>query len=161
MSIDGSIRLFLANGEPTSECRLRGVTGPELCEELKNEAEEFPIVLITNKREIQTAIASSATELLLQPVDTPSMTAAITRVLEGDDMSEKEVTRGFRNISRREFEVLEFVVAGKTSAEVAEILQVSAKTVEAFRARIMAKSRARDVWELVRMWRVWKRMDET
>jgi FixJ family two-component response regulator len=56
--------------------------------------------------------------------------------------------------------VLKLVVAGKSSIEVAEMLDISKKTVESFRARIKDKTRAQDAWELVRMWRVWKRMDE-
>ncbi len=140
--------------------RLRGLNGLELCEKLKDEVDDFPVVLMASHQDFPTAIASQAAELALQPVGTQSLIAAITRVIEGDDVTEFEVDRGFRHISNREHQVLDLVVSGNSNAEVAEILQVSAKTVEALRARIMAKSRARDVWELVRMWRVWKRIDE-
>ncbi len=147
------------DGVVVAECRLRGVSGPELCETLQGEVEAFPLVLIANNRDFPTAIASSATELVLPPLDLQSVTAAITRVIEGDDISESEVARGFRRFSNREFQVLELVVAGKSNWEVAEILDVSLKTVEAFRGRIKDKTRAQDVWELVRMWRVWKEIN--
>jgi DNA-binding NarL/FixJ family response regulator len=43
------------------------------------------------------------------------------------------------SLSRREREVLQFVVDGKTSAEVAEILGLSPKSVETYRSRMMKK----------------------
>ncbi len=148
------------SGVVVAECRLRGVTGQELCEMLKSESEAFPVVLIASNRDFPTAIASSATELVLQPIDVQSVNTAIARVIEGDDISESEVARGFRRLTEREFQILELVVAGKSSMDVAEMLDISHKTVEAFRARIKDKTRAQDVWELVRMWRVWKQMDK-
>ena len=102
------------NGVVVAEYRLRGVTGQELCEVLKSESEAFPVVLISSHHDFPKAIASSATELVMPPVDHQSVTAAITRVIEGDDISESEVARGFRRFSNREFQVLELVVAGKS-----------------------------------------------
>ena len=48
------------------------------------------------------------------------------------------------------------VVAGKGSREIGFELGVSPKTVEAHRARINAKTGARDVGELIRMWKAWQ-----
>jgi DNA-binding NarL/FixJ family response regulator len=53
-------------------------------------------------------------------------------------------------LSPREREVLQLVVEGKTSAEIAAILSLSAKTVETYRSRLMAKLRVSSLAELIR-----------
>ena len=43
------------------------------------------------------------------------------------------------SLSPRELEVIQFVVEGKTSAEIAEILKLSPKSIETYRSRLMQK----------------------
>ncbi|MAC52169.1 MAG: DNA-binding response regulator, partial [Gimesia sp.] len=54
-------------------------------------------------------------------------------------------------LTRREREVMEYVVAGFSSREIAGTLNVSFKTVEAHRAKIMKKMQARSVPKLIQM----------
>lgn len=66
---------------------------------------------------------------------------SMTRVLL-DDMLEKPQTKqenAWDSLSEREQEVLKMVALGHTSAEIAEQLHLSAKTVETYRARGMEK----------------------
>jgi DNA-binding NarL/FixJ family response regulator len=53
-------------------------------------------------------------------------------------------------LSQRELEVLQLVVEGKTSAEIAEILFLSPKTVESYRSRMMHKLDISDLPSLVK-----------
>ena len=53
-------------------------------------------------------------------------------------------------MSPREKEVLQLVVEGKSSAEVAEILSLSVKTVDTYRSRLMRKLGISDLPSLVR-----------
>jgi FixJ family two-component response regulator len=53
-------------------------------------------------------------------------------------------------VTAREREVLEYVVAGLSSKEIATRLSVSSKTIEAHRAKIMSKMEAQGVAQLVR-----------
>lgn len=53
-------------------------------------------------------------------------------------------------LSSREREVLQLVVEGKSSAEIAEVLFLSVKTVETYRSRLMQKLGVRDLPGLVR-----------
>jgi DNA-binding NarL/FixJ family response regulator len=53
-------------------------------------------------------------------------------------------------LSSREREVLQLVVEGKTSAEIGEILFISAKTVETYRSRLMQKLGTSDIPSLVK-----------
>ena len=54
------------------------------------------------------------------------------------------------SLSAREREVLQLVVEGKSSAEIAGILNLSPKTVESYRSRLMQKLEIRDLPTLVR-----------
>jgi PAS domain S-box-containing protein len=56
-----------------------------------------------------------------------------------DITKRKQVEQALRRLSPREREIMQLVVEGKTSAEIAEILSISPKTVETYRSRIMGK----------------------
>jgi DNA-binding NarL/FixJ family response regulator len=67
------------------------------------------------------------------------------------DRREKVGTRSpLEHISNREREVLQLVVEGKSSAEIAEILCLSPKTVETYRSRMMRKLGISDLPSLVK-----------
>jgi DNA-binding NarL/FixJ family response regulator len=78
---------------------------------------------------------------------------AITRTLVttylGQPSSPPQTGRLDR-LSSREREVLKWVVRGKSSAEIAELLHLSPKTVESYRSRLMQKLEIDDLPSLVR-----------
>lgn len=71
-----------------------------------------------------------------------------------DDYVFQHRTREHKNslelLSAREREVLQFVVEGKSSAEIAGILNLSPKTVESYRSRLMHKLAIGDLPSLVK-----------
>jgi len=60
------------------------------------------------------------------------------------------ITDPLAALSQREREVLQLVVEGKTSAEIAETLFLSVKTIETYRSRLMQKLGIRDIPGLIR-----------
>ena len=62
-----------------------------------------------------------------------------------------EIATRLALLTPREHEVMEMVADGRSNKEIANALGVSAKTVEAHRARVMEKTGARSLAELVRM----------
>lgn len=54
-------------------------------------------------------------------------------------------------LSRREREVLELVIEGLSTKQIAHRLAISARTIEVHRQRVMRKMKARNVAELVRL----------
>lgn len=77
----------------------------------------------------------------------------MTHVLVEDFVQQRE--RGpqvspLERLSAREREILQLVVEGKSSAEIAEVLTLSPKTVETYRSRLMAKLGIKDVPSLVK-----------
>ena len=63
-----------------------------------------------------------------------------------NDESESQLEK----LSPREIEVLQLVVEGKTSLEIAEILSLSPKTIETYRSRLMNKLEIDDITGLVK-----------
>ena len=59
------------------------------------------------------------------------------------------VKRRLANLTEREIEVMDLILAGKLNKQIADVLNISIKTVEVHRGRIMDKMEARTVAELV------------
>lgn len=57
----------------------------------------------------------------------------------------------YERLSIREREVLQGIVAGSSSADIAEQLSLSPKTVDTYRCRLMVKLGVSNRWELVRL----------
>jgi DNA-binding NarL/FixJ family response regulator len=74
------------------------------------------------------------------------------RLIDGylDLYGEPEAGGALATLSPRELEVLQLVVEGKTSPEIARILSLSPKTVETYRGRLMHKLGIGDVPSLVK-----------
>jgi two-component system response regulator FixJ len=58
---------------------------------------------------------------------------------------------GHENLTAREVDVLEHIVAGASNKEAGRLLGISPRTIEVHRARIMEKLKARNTAELVRL----------
>jgi DNA-binding NarL/FixJ family response regulator len=65
-----------------------------------------------------------------------------------DDLGPK--SPALKRLSRRERQVLKFVVEGKSDAEIATLLQVAPKSVESYRRRMMEKLGIEDLPTLVK-----------
>ena len=77
----------------------------------------------------------------------------ITETVIGDYLRQREKAEfksPLERLSHREREILQLVVEGKSSAEIAEILYLSPKTVETYRSRLMEKLDIHDVSSLVK-----------
>jgi DNA-binding NarL/FixJ family response regulator len=76
----------------------------------------------------------------------PSIRDAVTEAY----MHNRQVQSPLELLSLREREVLQLTVEGHSSAEIAEKLELSPKTVETYRSRLMGKLGVHDLPELVR-----------
>ncbi len=80
----------------------------------------------------------------------PSISRYVVRNWLRDEESMAGVSRAETKISERERTVLKLIAEGRSNKEVANLLHISAKTVETHRARIMSKLELRTVPDLVR-----------
>lgn len=144
------------------DIRLPGMSGTELQEKLVEDGFELPIVMISGHADVPMAVRAmknGAFDFLCKPIRVDELIAAVARAYsyyyEVDmDVIDDELEETEDSISRltsREREVLDHVVQGLSSREIAEELGVSTKTVEAHRARINDKMRADNVSHLIRM----------
>ena len=144
------------------DLRLPGMTGSELQDKLIEDGFELPIVMISGHADVPMAVRAmknGAFDFLCKPVRVEALVAAIARayayfydvdaeVFE-DELEETEDS--INRLTGRERQVLDHVVDGLSSREIAQELGVSTKTVEAHRARINDKMRADNVSHLIRM----------
>ena len=144
------------------DLRLPGMSGIELQDKLIEDGFELPIVMISGHADVPMAVRAmknGAFDFLCKPVKVEALVAAIARAYayfyEVDaDVFEDELVETEDSINRltgRERQVLDHVVDGLPSREIAQELGVSTKTVEAHRARINDKMRADNVSHLIRM----------
>jgi len=76
----------------------------------------------------------------------PSIRDTVTEVY----LQKRQIQSPLELLSLREREVLQLTVEGHSSASIAEKLDLSPKTVETYRSRLMGKIGVRDLTELVR-----------
>lgn len=75
---------------------------------------------------------------------------AISETVIESYLGQRPVESPLESLSAREREVLQLTVEGKSSAEIAEVLSLSPKTVETYRARLMQKLNLADLPALVK-----------
>ncbi len=143
------------------DVRMPGMSGLELQEKLRAERIEIPIVFLTGFADVPMAVRGmegGAVHFLEKPVSDQVLLEHVHRALEIDQrnrasrLAYQEIAERIDSLTPRELEVLKYVVKGDSSRDVAAKLEISFKTVEAHRARIMKKMEAHGVAELIRMW---------
>lgn len=161
-----SARAFLASIEGLSggcvvtDIRMPEMTGLQLVAELRARAVPLPIIVITGHGDVPLAVEAmknGVIDFLEKPFDDDVLLDAIHRALSAQaDHAQKEAA-GVRfasllaGLSPRETEVLRGVVDGKANKVIAYELGISPRTVEVYRANVMAKTGASGLSELVRM----------
>jgi two-component system response regulator FixJ len=137
-----------------------GMSGLELQRELNERGIDIPTIVLTGYADVATAVRTlkgGAVEFLEKPFNDDVLLEQIRLALALDARRRSE--RGARNVVRdrmarltpREGEILDHVVEGLSSKEIASRLNVSFKTVEAHRAKVMRKMEAESVAQLVRL----------
>lgn len=142
------------------DVRMPGMSGLELQEVLVDRGITLPVIIITGHGDVPMAVRAmkaGAVEFIEKPFNDELLLDAIRRALALDekqrDLQQERagVTERLAELTPREREVMEMVTEGMSNKEIAGQLGVSAKTVEAHRARVMEKMRAGSLAELVRM----------
>jgi len=142
------------------DLRMPGMSGLELQHEMGSRGSALPIVFITAHGDVPAAVEAlkgGATDFLQKPFRDQDLMEKIERALElnararRDGAARREITERIRTLTSREMEVMELVVKGVTNRRIAEGLELSERTVEIHRARMMRKMVARTLPDLVKM----------
>jgi len=136
--------------------RLRGI---EAMRELKKSFPEVKVLVLTMHREyLHQALSAGAEGYLLKEDADRELFSAIDKIRLGrryisprlrEELAEDEIPAP-EPLSARETEVLNLIAGGKSNREIAEILFISVRTVEAHRATILSKLNLRNTADLVR-----------
>lgn len=150
----------LAPGTLLLDLRLDGRGGISLLEEFAGELERFTVIVVTGHGDVETAVRSlkaGATDYLTKPFD-PARLTEMLRGVEGtaearmrNSASERAASAQVSALSPREFEVLTAMMAGHSNKVIARQLQISDRTVEMHRARLLAKLGVKSSAEAVRI----------
>jgi FixJ family two-component response regulator len=142
------------------DIRMPGMSGLELQQQLNDRHSIMPIVFITGHGDVPMAVEAmqaGAVDFIQKPFRDQDLIDRINRALEKDrDMrsalrERDEIRRRMSQLTPREREVLELVTRGKANKVIAGDLNVSQRTVEIHRARVMEKMGANSLAHLVRM----------
>lgn len=137
-----------------------GMGGLEVQARLHACAADLPVIFLTGAAEVPVAVAAmraGAADFVEKPFDNEDLLhrvlAAIDRQAAQRDEARRrlDIARRLRTLTPREGEVLEWIVAGKTSKEIARTLGGSHRTIEIHRGRIMEKTAAESLADLIRM----------
>jgi RNA polymerase sigma factor (sigma-70 family) len=142
------------------DLRMNGMDGLALQQVLSERGSQLPIVFLTGHGEVaqaRTALKSGAADFLEKPIDHEVLIQALADALrQHNEQCEQERRRAdiearISRLTERERQVLERVVGGRHNREIAAELEISPRTVEVFKARMMEKMQARGVPELVKL----------
>jgi len=142
------------------DVRMPGMSGLDLQAHLAREDSRLPVIIITGHGDVSMAVKamkSGAVDFIEKPFHDEELLTSIRNALEFDEKRRAlqsrraEIAVRLAELTPREHEVMEMVTEGRANKEIATVLGVSAKTVEAHRARVMDKMGAGSLAELVRM----------
>jgi FixJ family two-component response regulator len=167
-----SVELYASGSEFLATLKLEGpgcvlldismpeMTGLEVQARLKKRRSVLPIIFLTGTADIPIAVAAmreGAVDFIQKPFDNDDLIARVRKAVaqhtrvQGGVLERSAVLRSLDSLTPREREVMELVVAGRTSKEIARIIGASHRTVEIHRSRLMQKMAAATVADLVRM----------
>jgi two-component system response regulator FixJ len=141
------------------DLQLPGMKGLELQAELCRRALAPPAIIITAHGDVasaRAALLAGAVDFLEKPIDNNELLAAVHAVIAGSHRLQQERLGDARartllaTLSTREREVFERIVSGAHNREIAVDLGISPRTVEVYRAHVMAKLQARRLADLLR-----------
>ena len=130
-----------------------GMSGLDLQRWLKDMGHELPIIILTGFGDVKSsveAMKNGALDFIEKPFSDQQLLALVRRALD-EDQKRRSIYDLFETLTKREREVLAYVVAGYTSRKVADALHLVVFTVENHRANVMRKMRVRVVADLVRL----------
>lgn len=122
--------------------------------------------MYSNPEYVQRALKAGASGYMLKDAATTELELAIESVIKGDTYLSPAISKAFiedylsRGISQegaepedltpRHRQILQLIVEGKTNKDIAKLLHLSIKTVEAHRAELMHRLNIHDIPNLVR-----------
>ena len=141
------------------DIRMPGISGMEVQRQLSERSCPLPIIFITGHGDIPMAVEAmhlGAYDFIQKPFHDQDLLDRIQQALatyreSQDELTlKKDVQERYEKLTPREREVMEAVVLGHANKVIAMDLELSQRTVEIHRARVMEKMQARSLASLVK-----------
>ena len=157
---------FLENFDPDQagclilDVRMPSMTGLELQEELARRDFVIPIIFISGHADVpdsSKAFRAGAVDYMEKPFDSELLLTRMKEAIQKDldtriQQSEKRrLKKRLSQLTPREREVYILLVKGLSNKEVAKQLNISNRTIDVHRAKVMEKMQAEDLAELTVM----------
>jgi DNA-binding NarL/FixJ family response regulator len=141
-------------------------SGLDILKELKLEQPQLPVLVLSIHAEEQLAVRvlkAGASGYLTKENAPAELIKAIRKVVSGGKYISPALAESlafgldttanrprYETLSDREFQVMQFIANGKTLAEIADTLSLSAKTVSTYRTRLLEKMKLKTNAEIIR-----------
>jgi FixJ family two-component response regulator len=142
------------------DVRLPGMSGLTFQQELAKAGVALPVIFLTGYGDVPMtvrAMKAGAAEFLTKPFDDQALLDAVHTAIERDRARRRDaaslavLNARYHELTERERQVMQLVVAGWVNKQIAAELGLSLVTVKVHRGQVMRKMLARSVAELVRM----------
>ena len=141
---------------------LNGITATRMLRQTRPETRVIMLSMYGDQANVLRAMRAGACAYLLKSSVANELIEAIRCVAAGGQYLAAELKQGvieqlldspedpLERLSTREHQVLQMIAEGRTTNEIAERLQLSPKTVETYRARMMEKAGVHDIAGVVK-----------
>ncbi len=142
------------------DIRMPGMDGMELQKKLNDKHSILPIIFVTGHGDVPMAVDAmkeGAVDFIQKPYREEALLEKIEAALEQDreqrkSLDEKqEIIRRIKSLTPREREIMDRMIAGQANKVIAIELEISQRTVEIHRSRVMHKMGTHSLAHLVRM----------
>lgn len=144
-----------------TDLRMPQIEGAELIQRLRTlRGDTWPVIVITGHADVPLAVQlmkAGVVDFLEKPFDPNRILEAVRgclAVLERhgtENEAREQASMRLATLTPRERQVFDALIDGKSNKEIALILDISPRTVEIFRAKVMQKMQASSLSMLVRM----------
>lgn len=140
------------------DMRLQHSSGLDLQDDLRRRKAMLPIIMLTGHGNVPTsvrALKAGAVDFLQKPAPPKLLLERISAALDSDRQARAVTTEHatvmerLADLTPREHQVMELLVAGKTSKDIADAMKVSVRTVEGHRRMVFSKMHVSSAAQLV------------
>lgn len=142
------------------DVRMHGMSGLELQQVLNERGIALPVIIITGHGDVPMAVQAmkaGAVDFLEKPYDNEVLITRIRQSLEDATKEQNKESRiaeakaRLAQLTPRELEVMNLLAEGKHNKIIANELNISVRTAEAHRAKVMKKLQADSLSDIVRI----------
>jgi two-component system response regulator FixJ len=135
------------------------IDGLELLRHIKASGRSFPVIVMTGHGDVPLAVQAmklGADDFIEKPFEDEALFRALRSAFRTAELNPKPdaIVEDFKlrllSLSQRERQVLDGIVGGHANKVIARNLNISPRTVEIYRAKLMSKLQASSLSELVR-----------